>query len=79
MTWTRRTIHTKLAIRASADIPRFRPFHSTPLHSMLFKIWAPRYMLGAASLQLIYAGLIIGLVAAGNVMGKVSVTFGSRF
>lgn len=35
-------------------------------------------MLSAASLQLVYVGLVIGLLAAGNVMSKVSVTFGSH-
>lgn len=46
---------------------------------MLFKIWTPRFMLAACSLQLTFVGLLFGLIAAGNVMSKVSVTFGSRF
>jgi hypothetical protein len=46
---------------------------------MLFKVWTPRFMLGAVSLQVTFLGLILGLLAAGNVMSKVAVTFGSRF
>lgn len=48
-------------------------------HLMLFKIWTPRFMLGAVSLQLTFIGLILGLLASGNIMSKVSVTFGSHF
>jgi GPI ethanolamine phosphate transferase 3 subunit O len=48
-------------------------------HLMLFKIWTPRFMTGAISLQIVFFGLIIGIIAAGNVMNKVTVTFGSQF
>lgn len=46
---------------------------------MLFKIWTPRFLLGALSLQIVFLGLLLGLVAAGNVMSKITVTFGSQF
>lgn len=48
-------------------------------HLMLFKIWTPRFMLGAASLQVTSVGLVLGIIAAGNIMSKVTVTFGSQF
>ncbi|PWN31474.1 uncharacterized protein FA14DRAFT_151469 [Meira miltonrushii] len=48
-------------------------------HLMLFKIWTPRFMTGAISLQIVFFGLMFGIIAAGNVMNKVTVTFGSQF
>lgn len=48
-------------------------------HLMLFKIWTPRFMTGAISLQIVFFGLMLGIIAAGNVMNKVTVTFGSQF
>lgn len=48
-------------------------------HLMLFKIWTPRFMTGAITLQIVFFGLMFGIIAAGNVMNKVTVTFGSQF
>lgn len=48
-------------------------------HLMLFKIWTPRFMTAAISLQIVFLGLVLGIIAAGNVMNKVTVTFGSQF
>ncbi|PWN90071.1 hypothetical protein FA10DRAFT_219955, partial [Acaromyces ingoldii] len=48
-------------------------------HLMLFKIWTPRFMTGAVTLLVSHVGLIIGVLAAANIMSKVIITFGSRF
>lgn len=48
-------------------------------HLMLFKIWAPRYMLGGIGLMGIDLGLIMGSGAWCVIAGKVAQTLGSSF
>lgn len=48
-------------------------------HLMLFKVWTPRFILAAVGLVGIQVSILIGVVVAGIVAGKVTTTFGSEF
>ena len=48
-------------------------------HLMLFKIWAPRFMLGGVSLIGLQIAIIISCIGAGWIMSKVASTIGTDF
>ncbi|KDN44908.1 hypothetical protein K437DRAFT_274428 [Tilletiaria anomala UBC 951] len=48
-------------------------------HLMLFKIWAPRFMLAGVSLVGVHIMLILGILAAGIIMSKTAQTLGTDF
>ncbi|UZJ57060.1 hypothetical protein CBS101457_006380 [Exobasidium rhododendri] len=65
--------HFVVTLSASAFAAHFKR------HLMLFAVWTPRFMLSVVSLQVTFLGLMLGLIASGVIMSKVTVTFGSQF